>query len=826
MTGLPADLPIETVLVPLRAALAAGTSSVLVAPPGAGKTTRVPLALLAEAWALGRAGKGRLILLEPRRLAARAAASRMADTLGESVGQTVGLRVRLQSLISAQTRIEVVTEGVFARMIIDDPGLEGITGVLFDEFHERSLDADLGLALALDAQKVLREDLRIIIMSATLDGARVARLLGDAPVIESAGRAFPVETLYLPRDPRERIEDAMARAIVQAAGTESGSILAFLPGQAEIARTASLLSGRFTNQAVTIAPLHGGLDFAAQDRAVKPAKAGERKIVLATSIAETSLTIEGVRIVIDSGLARVPRYEPDIGLTRLETVRVSRAAADQRRGRAGRTQPGICYRLWDQAGTGAMPVYATPEILSADLSSLVLDLALWGVREANALDWLDPPPAATWAEARALLVSLGALDADGAITSEGRALRALALPPRLARMVLDAARLGAGEDGARMAVLLSERGLGGPSADLAERLEHWSRDRSPRANDARKLASRFAREAGGARRPDGAAALSPGRLVAFAFPDRLAKARGKTGTFLMANGRAASLEPHESLAREQYLAIAEVGGRAGQTRIFAAAAISEDELMVSAGDSILQKDETLFDAERGALRRQLRRTLGAITLSAANLAVEPGPAAAAALAAGVAALGIDRLAWSAAQVQLRARVAFIAAQEEGWPDLSDQGLAKDDAAWLAPFIEHCTSLAAIDANMLGAALDTLLPWDVRRRLDAQAPTHFETPAGSRIALDYSDPEGVGIAVRVQELFGLATHPVIGRNTPLTLHLLSPAHRPIQITRDLPRFWAGSWADVRADLRGRYPRHSWPEDPANAQPTARAKPKGT
>ena len=819
------ELPIEAVLGPLRAALENSNSAVLVAPPGAGKTTRVPLALLAEAWALGPTGKGRLIILEPRRLAARAAAGRMAAMLRQSVGQTIGLRVRLQSLISAQTRIEVVTEGVFARMIIDDPALEGITGVLFDEYHERSLDADLGLALALDAQKGLREDLRILVMSATLDGARVAKLLGDAPVIESAGRAFPVETFYLPRDPRERIEEAMTRVIAQAAGAEAGSILAFLPGQAEIARTASLLSDRF-NQAITIAPLHGGLDFAAQDCAVQPAKAGERKIVLATSIAETSLTIEGVRIVVDCGLARVPRYEPDIGLTRLETVRVSRAAADQRRGRAGRTQPGLCYRLWDEAGTGAMPAFAPPEILSADLSSLVLDLALWGVRDANALDWLDPPPAGAWAEARALLVSLGALDTDGAITDEGRALRALALPPRLARMVVDAAREGAGEDGARMAMLLSERGLGGPSADLAERLEHWSRDRSPRANDARKLALRFAREANAARHRDGAAALLPGQLVAFAFPDRLAKARGKTGTFLMANGRAATLEPHESLARESYLAIAEVGGRAGQTRIFAAAALSEDELNASAGERIIQIDETLFDAERGALRRQMRRSLGAITLSAVNLAVEPGPAAAAALAAGAASLGIGRLSWSAAQMQLRARAAFLAAQEEGWPDLSDQGLAKDDAAWLAPFIENCTSLAGIDANMLGAALDALLPWDMRCRLDSEAPTHFETPAGSRIALDYSDPDGIGLAVRVQELFGLGTHPVIGRNVPLTLRLLSPAHRPIQITRDLPRFWAGSWADVRADLRGRYPRHSWPEDPANAQATARAKPRGT
>ena len=491
MTGPAAPLPIDDVLGALRAALASHTRAVLVAPPGAGKTTRAPLALLDEPWACGK----RLLLLEPRRLAARAAAARMAATLGETVGETIGLRVRLQSLVSAHTRIEVVTEGVFTRMILDDPALAGVGAVLFDEFHERSLDADLGLALALDAQAALREDLRLLVMSATLDGARVRALLGDAPLIESAGRAWPVATRYVGRNAGSRIEDEVARVTLEALASETGSLLVFLPGQGEIRRVAEILEARISRPDVDVAPLYGAMDARAQDLAVAPAPPGRRKIVLATSIAETSLTIEGVRVVVDSGLMRVPRYEPDIGLTRLETVRVSRANADQRRGRAGRVEPGICFRLWEEAANGGLRPYAEPEILSADLSGLVLDCAAWGEADPARLAFLDPPPRGAMAEARSLLTSIGAIDADGRITDEGSAISRLALPPRLARMAIDAARAGEARTACEVAVVLTERGLGGEGVDLASRLEAFRRDRSPRAEDARRLARGLAQRA-------------------------------------------------------------------------------------------------------------------------------------------------------------------------------------------------------------------------------------------------------------------------------------------------------------------------------------------
>ena len=545
-------LPIDEVLSDVVNALRTGASAVVVAPPGAGKTTRLPLALLAEPWAQA----GRIILLEPRRLAARAAASRMAATLGEEVGRTIGLAVRFEGKRSSVTRIEVVTEGVFTRMILDDPELDGISAVLFDEFHERSLDADLGLALALDA-RALRPDLRLLVMSATLDGARVSQLLQGAPLIESRGRAFPVETRYLGRDPDERIEDTVTRAIVRALAEEPGSILAFLPGQGEIRRAAERLAARPLPPEVVVAPLYAAMDRRAQDLAVAPAAPGTRKIVLATSIAETSLTIEGVRVVVDSGLARVPRYEPAIGLTRLETRRVSRAAADQRRGRAGRTQAGVCYRLWEEAGTGALEPFAPPAILSADMSGLVLDCAAWGARRPELdLIWLDPPPAPALAEARTMLATLGALDADGGLTETGRLTRRLALPPRLARMVVRSAETGDAGIAAEVATLIVERGLGGDGADLRDRLTRFRRDRTPRAEEARALARSFARQAGGAVSDKGADTEAAGRLLALAYPDRIAKARGKLGAFLMVNGRAATLEAHDGLAAAPYLAVA------------------------------------------------------------------------------------------------------------------------------------------------------------------------------------------------------------------------------------------------------------------------------
>ncbi len=796
----------------------------LAAPPGAGKTTRVPLVLLDASWREDR----KIILLEPRRLAARAAASRMAATLGETVGETIGLRMRLESKISSKTRIEVVTEGVFARMILDDPELNGIACVLFDEFHERSLDADLGLALALDSQGALRDDLRLIAMSATLDDVRVAKLMGaddPAPVIESAGRAFPVETIYLGRDPSLRLEEAVARAIIRAISQEHGSVLAFLPGQAEIKRVSALLEERRLPANVDLAPLYGALERADQDRAVAATPPGRRKIVLATSIAETSLTIEGVRIVIDCGLARVPVFEPDLGLTRLETVRASRANVDQRRGRAGRTEPGVCYRLWEEAATGALPAFATPEILAADLSGLVLDLAYWGVSDPSVLAFLDPPPRLAWAEAVALVKELGALDEESRLTSKGRAMRALPLPPRLASMVLGAANGDCAERAAQLSILLSELGLGGNDPDLSSRLERLRADNSQRARDARRLAAGWARQAKSASRATVKASLSDGAMIALAFPDRIAKARGG-GDFLMANGRATSLPLEHPLARASFLAVAEIAGSAAQSRMLAACVLSSEEVDQLAGERIETRDETVFDPRSAALRRRRFRRLGAIRLSEQNLSVEPTLDNAKTLARGGAAAGIERLPWSKAQNQRRDRVAFLrGAEGEEWPDLSDVALAANAEEWLAPFLVGRTSLVGIETDDLEAALASLLPYDLARRLDAEAPPFFETPAGSRIALDYAAANGPLLSVRVQELYGLAAHPALARGKiPITLELLSPAHRPIQTTRDLPGFWAGSWNEVKKEMKGRYPRHSWPDDPARAQPTTRAKPR--
>jgi ATP-dependent helicase HrpB len=823
-------LPIDAVLDELSRTLESRNAAVLVAPPGAGKTTRVPLALLDAPWAKGK----KIIMLEPRRIAARASADRMAKTLGERTGETVGYRVRFGSKVSRATRIEVVTEGIFARQILDDPELNGVAAVLFDEFHERSLDADLGLALARDAQTGLREDLRILVMSATLDGARVARLLGDAPVVASEGRAFPVETRYLGRKADAPLERQMADAIATALRADPGSVLAFLPGAAEIRRTQNFLGERINDASIEIVPLFGALDAGVQDRAIQPAPKGCRKVVLATSIAETSLTIEGVRIVVDSGLARVPRYEPDIALTRLETVRASRAAVDQRRGRAGRTEPGICYRLWDEPQTASLPAYTQPEILSADLSSLLLDCAQWGVSDPATLAFLDPPPAPALKEARSLLHELGALDADGRITDEGKRLRALALPPRLSRMIVDSQAVGAGEAAADIAAVLTERGLGGDSADLDARLDQFRRDRSQRASSARDLARRWAAQV--ASSPSrthkeslvqGSGDLSVGLMLAFAFPDRVARNRGN-GSFVLANGRGAAVEQTSALARAPYIAVGELTGTAASGRILLAAPISQAEIELHFADHIESADEISFDRGAMALRARRKRTLHAITLSEAPLALAPSLETARIFADGLAAAGLDRLPWSKAAKQWRDRVMFLRkAEGEGWPDLSDDALAARREDWLVSALSDKTSLKDLSAGDLSDALMTLLPWELRARLEREAPTHFEAPTGTQLAIDYEAEQGPTIAVRLQELFGLNTHPSIAKGAvPLVLELLSPAQRPVQVTRDLPGFWRGSYAAVRTDLRGRYPRHPWPEDPATALPTRRVKPRGT
>jgi ATP-dependent helicase HrpB len=817
-------LPIDAVLDELGRTLAANNTAVLVAPPGAGKTTRVPLALLDAPWLKNR----KIIMLEPRRIAARASAERMARTLGERAGETVGYRVRFGSKVSRATRIEVVTEGIFSRQILDDPELSGVAAVLFDEFHERSLDADLGLALARDAQTGLREDLRILVMSATLDGARVGKLLGDAPVIASEGRAFPVETRYLGRKVDVPIERQMADAIASALRADPGSVLAFLPGAAEIRRTQNFLGERVHDPAVEIVPLFGALDAAVQDRAIAPAPKGSRKVVLATSIAETSLTIEGVRIVVDCGLARVPRYEPDIGLTRLETVRASRAAVDQRRGRAGRTEPGVCYRLWDEPQTASLAAYTQPEILSADLSSLVLDLAQWGVRDPATLAFLDPPPAPALKEANSLLHELGALDSDGRITAEGKSLRALALPPRLARMIVDSHRLGAGEEAAEIAAILTERGLGGDSVDLDHRLDQFRRDRSPRASSARSLAQRWAQQVAATEGPPAEdTSPSTGIMLALAFPDRVARNRGN-GSFVLANGRGAAVEQTSSLARAPYIAVGELTGTAAQGRILLAAPIAQADIETRFADQIEDSEEISFDRGAMALRGRRKRTLHAITLSEAPLALSPSAETARIFAAGLVAAGLDKLPWSKALKQWRDRVMFLRkAEGESWPDLSDAALATEAENWLVPALYDKTSLKELSAGDVSDALMALLPWELRARLEREAPTHFEAPTGTMLAIDYEAEQGPTIAVRLQELFGLNTHPSIAKGAvPLVLELLSPAQRPVQVTRDLPGFWRGSYAAVRSDLRGRYPRHPWPEDPANAPPTRRVKPRGT
>lgn len=816
-------LPIDAVLDDLSRTLEAHNAAVLVAPPGAGKTTRVPLALLDAPWAKGK----KIIVLEPRRIAARASADRMAKSLGERAGETVGYRVRFGSKISRATRIEVVTEGIFTRQILDDPELSGVAAILFDEFHERSLDADMGLALARDAQLGLREDLRILVMSATLNGARVAKLLGEAPVVESEGRAFAVETRYLGRKADAPIERQMADAIASALRADSGSVLAFLPGAAEIRRTQNFLGERVQDASIEIVPLFGALDAAVQDRAISPAPKGMRKVVLATSIAETSLTIEGVRIVVDSGLARVPRYEPDIGLTRLETVRAARAAVDQRRGRAGRTEPGVCYRLWDEPQTASLAPFTQPEILSADLSSLVLDLAQWGVADPAALSFLDPPPQPAWKEAKSLLSELNALDGDGRITAEGKSLRALALPPRLARMIVDSHRAGAGEEAAEIAAILTERGLGGDSADLEHRRDQFRRDRSPRAASARDLARRWASQVAASEKAGQQEDLSTGLMLAYAFPDRVARNRGN-GSFVLANGRGAAVEQTSSLARAPYIAIGEMTGTAASGRILLAAQIAEHDIERHFAEHIDIADEISFDRGAMALRARRKRVLHAITLSEATLAVSPSEDTARIFADGLIAAGLDRLPWSKTAKQWRDRVMFLRkAEGESWPDLSDNGLIARRDDWLVPALYDKIVLKDISAGDLSDALMALLPWEMRTRLDREAPTHFEAPTGSVLAIDYEAEQGPTIAVRLQELFGLNTHPSIAAGkVPLVLELLSPAQRPVQVTRDLPGFWRGSYAAVRSDLRGRYPRHPWPEDPASALPTRRVKPRGT
>lgn len=809
-------LPIHAVLPELLAALRAGPNAVLVAPPGAGKTTAVAPALLAEPWC-----SGEILLLSPRRLAARAAAERMAAQAGEGVGQTFGYATRMDSKRSAKTRVTVMTEGIFVNRIQADPGLSGVSAVLFDEVHERSLDSDFGLALALDAPAGFRPDLRLLAMSATLDGARFASLMGDAPVIESAGRSYPLTLHHLGRAGEARIEDQMAAAIRQALREGEGGVLAFLPGVAEIERVADRLTGLPDD--IILHRLHGSLDPAAQRAAIAPDGGGRRKLVLATSIAETSLTLDGIRIVVDSGLARRPRYDRAAGMTRLVTERASQASATQRAGRAARQGPGVAYRLWEEAATAGLPRFDPPEILEADLSALTLDCARWGVADPRRLAWIDPPPEAAVTEARARLVALGAIDQDGRPTAHGDAIAALPLSPRLGHMLIEAGKLGIAPVAAQIAVLLGERGLGGQDADLESRLRRWRTERGPRADTARRLAARWAGlVTAAAPGPSGAEAVAT--CIALAFPDRIARRRDASGeSWASVGGRGFRLDPTTSLARNEWLAVAETQGMAAGARILSAAAIDLDVVETLFGDRIETRRTVTFDPATGGVKTERERRIGAIRLSGGPDSGADPVAVSAALLAGLQMHGLALLPWSDTALALRQRAAFAAAHGAPEVALDDAALLARADAWLEPLLAGKRRLDQIDSGALTDALRTLIGWDALQAIDRLAPPRFESPAGSSHDIDYSAEAGPTVELRPQALFGLARHPMIaGGRVPLVLSLTSPAGRPIQTTRDLPGFWAGSWADVAREMRGRYPRHPWPDDPASANATLRTK----
>ncbi len=828
-------LPISPLLPTIGSTLVAHRRVVLVAPPGAGKTTAVPLALLDAPWLAGQ----RIVMLEPRRLATRAAAHRMATTLRERVGETVGYRVRLDTRVGPRTRIEVVTEGVLTRMLQDDPALSGTGLVIFDEFHERSLVADTGLALTLATAELLRPDLRVLVMSATLDGAAVATLLGDAPLLTSEARAFPVFTRHQPPAAGQWIEPHVARVVREALSEETGSILVFLPGAAEIRRVADLLAGGPLPAGTTVHPLYAALSIEAQDSAIAPAPAGSRKVVLATNIAETSLTIDGIRVVVDSGLMRIPRFSPRTGMTRLETVRVTRASADQRRGRAGRLEPGSCIRCWSKADEAGLVPSTRAEILDADLAPLALDLASAGFADPAGLRWLDPPPSAAFAQARQLLALLGAIDADGRLTRHGRAMAELGTHPRLAHMLVRAR-----EDGpavvARAAVLvalLEERDVlrgedGPPPADVQLRLDAVDRDADTmmlagatidrgavaRVRDgAAEWRRRIGEARGEKREARGEAGDDAGLLLALAYPDRVAQRRGAAGRFLLRNGRGATLPTSDPLAQAEWIVAAQLDDGGRESRIYLAATLDPADLLAHAAEQVgTFEDISWNDATESVIARR-RTMLGALVLAESALARPDPDRIAAVLLERIRRRGVTALPWDESSRGMRQRLAFLHAHDASWPDVGDETLAATLEEWLAPRLTGCRSLAEIAEVNLGEALLALLPWEQRRALAERAPERIVVPSGSSIALDYADPEAPVLAVRLQEVFGLGETPRVA-GVPVVMHLLSPARRPVQVTRDLASFWKTGYFDVRKDLRGRYPKHSWPEDPVAAVAT--------
>lgn len=814
-----ADLPVLSVLDDLKSALAARPCAVLIAPPGAGKTTTVGPALLDQPWC-----EGQILLLSPRRLAARMAAERMAALLGQPVGETIGYATRMDARHGAKTRLLVLTEGIFRNRIIAQPDLPGISAVLFDEVHERSLDSDFGLALALEAQAALRPDLRLLAMSATMDGDRFARLMQEAPVIVSEGRSYPLTLRYLGRDPTQRLEEAMARAIRRAMAEETaGDVLAFLPGVGEITRTAERLEGVGAH----ILPLHGQLDPGAQRAAVRPSGDGRRKIILATNIAETSLTIDGVRIVVDSGMARKARYDISSGTSTLVTERASQAAATQRAGRAARQGPGVAYRLWEEAATGGMTPFDLPEIANADLAPLVLDCALWGEADPTRLPWLDSPPSPALAEARVRLAALDALRPDGGISDHGRALASLPLPPALAHMVLVGAAAGLAPLAADLAMLLSERGLVGSADDIAERLERWMRDKGQRSQSARGVARRWSQLAQDAVRNHGGQSTGgaypterPDQiawLIASAFPDRVARRRDASGEHWQSvGGRGYRLDAASSLARAQWLAIADVQGAAGGARITSAAAMPDALVARWSAEREEVRHTARYDAVQDRVSAVRERRLGRIVLASGP---DPdGGDSAILLLAAVRDEGLGLLPWAGDAAALRQRARFA-----GLIALDDGALLASLDHWLAPLLKGRRGLRGIAPGELASALRALLSWDDQQLLEGVAPAAYRTPAGSVHPIDYGAEAGPTVEARVQAFFGLSDHPIIGKpGVPLVLSLTSPAGRPIQTTRDLPGFWRGSWADVAREMRGRYPKHPWPDAPWEATATLRTK----
>jgi ATP-dependent helicase HrpB len=796
------ELPIHVVLPDLLAALRDGTGAVLVAPPGAGKTTAVAPALLSEPWCTGQ-----IILLSPRRVAARAAAERMAELLGEPVGQRVGYLTRLDSKQSAATRILVVTEAIFVNRILGDQELTGVSAVLFDEAHERHLDSDLGLALAIESQSVLREDLRIVVMSATIDGARFARLLGDAPVIESEGRAHPLRIEWLGSRPELRTDEAMASAVLQAWREEEGDVLAFLPGVGEIERTRERLAERLPD--VPILPLHGQVEPTVQRAAIRRDPQGRRRIVLATAIAETSITLEGVSVVVDAGLSRRAEFDLAAGVTHLATHRASQAAAAQRAGRAARQGPGVAYRLWEEAAHPGRAAFDPPEMLTSDLAPLLLALAQWGVADPQSLPWLDPPPPPAVSVAHARLKALGVLDSAGQITERGRRIASLPMEPWQAAMLLYGAEHGAAEPAAGLTLLLQERGLGGRGEDLAQRLARWDGDRSPRAEASRRLAAGWANKAKTVVSKRDGERAPLGVLLAMALPDNLARRRDASGeTWLSAGGRGYMLDATSPLATAEWLVIGDAQGQAKGARITAALPLTTAEVEQWLGERIERRSVLRWTGER--VEARVERRLGAITLASGP---DPAPDAEA-----VAALLVDKALENLADILpkdllARARFAGIAA-------LSPEALAASAGHWLAPLMQGRRDLA-IPQGKLTDALLAQLDWDARQRLGHLAPREFATPAGTSHPIDYSGPDAPAVEVRVQALFGLEAHPMIG-DTPLLLKLTSPASRPIQATRDLPGFWRGTWKDVAKEMKGRYPKHRWPEEPWAEKPSLKTK----